>query len=599
MTDEISPLPEQDNFIRRGPDEHALLAAGPGTGKTWVLERRSEYLVEHGVDPASIALVTLTNAMAASLRERIAHGEASTFHSFSLKHLNRLGDAWGKNVASPWEQRRIIPDDLKLGYGTAFPEETCTLKEVRDFLRRMGENFSRNQAEPPDLSSKEQRLLQVLHGHRQIFGYALFDELVYDLSQLIAIGEQLNDAPAVMLVDEYQDLTAGELRLLQMLAETHGTRINACGDDRQSIYGFRAADPLALHRFAAAYDIDDIDSLFRSRRLPAAMCTLANAIASALPAIPGLGRPELHPWDDDRPPGIVTIVSAKSLKAEHEWVGRRIAALFSRGRSPSEIMVVAATNRDAVLDGLKTYAEPLTDVPFISGRPGAPDPAVEEILVESVVRLTRDIAHQMAWRSLVEACPGFADGRKEKVLAAAGVDFAARLRSVAPNDTTVARVVRSADLIEAATPVDSRWTPTELRELCVDVANTLGYEINIARLLLALPDEEDEAHEEVAEPDAAVPVIEVHTIHSSKGLEAPIVFLVGAITEAFTGRTNPGDGIRQLFVGVTRASEELAISAPRFVQGTAFGNKIQQRQVKLSDLVINAAGVAGFSVESM
>lgn len=594
---DLTPLPEQAAFIGRPPSEHALLAAGPGTGKTWVLERRSEYLVDNGVEPDSIAVVTLTNAMVASLGERISHGHPSTIHSFALTHLNRLDGSWDKRIASPWEQSTVIPSDLKLGFEVSFEGASCGLREVRDFLTRMGESFKNDQSQPSDLSAIEQQLLQVLRSHQQLFGYALFDELVYDLTQLLELGEYLTDPPAVMLVDEYQDLTAGELRLLQNLSTSHAVTINACGDDRQSIYGFRSADPLALHRFADAYGLSGTDSLFRSRRLPLVMCELANAIASALPDLPGLTRHALQPWDEGADPGTVVVASAKSLKAEYVWLAKQVNAHLDAGKLPEEIMIVAATHQDAVLRELQKYAEPLIGVQLVSGRPTAPDPTQEQIVALAVRRLLAEPEHQMAWRLLAEVCSGLGDARLKKIFTASGANFSARVKAVSSADVTVKSVADAAAHIRDANAAGEPQTPEEIRNICRSVAAILGCEIDEARLLLAQPDEEpEEATAESQEDDAAEPAIEVHTIHSSKGLEAPVVFVVGAIEEAFTGRTDAGDGIRQLFVAATRASETLYISAPRSIRGTSLGAKVQKDWVRLADLVVNSARTTGIEI---
>jgi hypothetical protein len=70
-----------------------------------------------------------------------------------------------------------------------------------------------------------------------------------------------------------------ELRLPQVLSERVGTQIEAAGDDRQSIYGFRPADALALHKFPEVYGLAEVDYLFRSKRCPRAVCDFADAVA--------------------------------------------------------------------------------------------------------------------------------------------------------------------------------------------------------------------------------------------------------------------------------------------------------------------------------
>ncbi len=94
-----APLPEQEEFIKRALQSHALLIAGPGTGKTLTLRLTTERLAKVGeVSDDAIVLVTLTRAMAEKLG-RIPHGAAGTLHSFTLSQLNRLCESSGRWMA--------------------------------------------------------------------------------------------------------------------------------------------------------------------------------------------------------------------------------------------------------------------------------------------------------------------------------------------------------------------------------------------------------------------------------------------------------------------------------------------------------------------
>jgi superfamily I DNA/RNA helicase len=160
------PLPEQRAFIERVADAHALLVAGPGTGKTFTLERRAQFLVEEcNVDPERIALLTLTRSLVRSLAERVPHGRAQTLHSFALAQLNRLGEAWDRRVADPWEVSNVVRTDLKLGFEVAYGQRISRTR-VGDFLNRLGAAFREAQDEPTDMSLEERRLFQVFQQQR-------------------------------------------------------------------------------------------------------------------------------------------------------------------------------------------------------------------------------------------------------------------------------------------------------------------------------------------------------------------------------------------------------------------------------------------------
>ncbi len=485
-----------------------------------------------------------------------------------------------------------------MGHEIAFPGSTCYVTHVRQFLKRLAEGFSNNQELPPNMNPVEQRLLQVLRGHQPLFGYALLSELVYDLCRLLDLGHTLEEAPTHLLVDEYQDLTAGELRLIQLMTQTQGVRVNVCGDDRQSIYGFRSADPLALHRFVEVYGIESGDALFRSRRLPKLMCELANKIAEALPDIEGLRRPPLTPWAEDGPEGLIELSQARSVKSEAELIGSRIRAYLRDGRTPDEMIVVACTAQDVVLDDLRQYAEPIAGVSFVSGRKSDPEPTTTELIVRAVSEVRVNAENQMAWRLLVHMRQGLGASRLKRILESDGATYKARVRSVAESDTRANSVVEAVELIQGAKIDDE--DVSALRSLILEVSEKLGVTVDDDELqaLVTEPQPEDP---EVPLPEESPPEpqIVVHTIHSAKGLQAPIVFVSSAVVEAFSGRTDPGDGLRQLIVALTRASEAMYISAPGFIKYTALAGKLGRNSVSLADPIINAATAVGLSVNRL
>jgi hypothetical protein len=346
-----------------------------------------------------VVVLTLTRALAVSLAQRIPNGKASTLHSFALWHLNRLGEAWGRRVADSWSQENLIQDDLQLGVEATFGERP-TMPQVKKFLKALGAAFRDGQQEPAKLDVVQQRLWQVFRGQRELFQYRLMDELVTDLLNLLDQGTQLEPLPTHVLVDEYQDLTAGELRLLQLLAE-RGAKIIAAGDDRQSIYSFREADERALHRFGEVYGVK-LDPLTESWRCPRRVCELAEAVARPLPPLPGFTRPPLTPKQRRTDKGEVRLIVTPSPKAEARWITRECRRLTEQGVKAHEIMIVAAGFFDAVFVALKDAADEVEGLPFSFYDPRGVDPAASADAVRLLgagARLLVDGQDHIAWRS--------------------------------------------------------------------------------------------------------------------------------------------------------------------------------------------------------
>ena len=256
MCDCLSGLnPEQKEAVLQieGP---LLVLAGAGTGKTRVITSRIAYMIEQGVPPEQIAGMTFTNKAAAEMRERVAAmvpGSAAdkvtlgTFHSFCARILRRdIGFAGNYNsnysILDESDQTGIIRQaSAELGFG----KDEIPAKEVAAFIGRC-----KNQMQfPADVTSGgNDAFLAIYERYQQILELqnALdFDDLL--LLVLKIFREQpdclarYQDRYRYLLVDEYQDTNAAQLKLLQYLTQF---RQNICvvGDDDQSIYAWRGAD---------------------------------------------------------------------------------------------------------------------------------------------------------------------------------------------------------------------------------------------------------------------------------------------------------------------------------------------------------------------
>lgn len=605
------PLPEQEAFIALGGDQDAVLVAGPGTGKTWVLERRSEFLVdERAVDPNAIAVLTLTRLMARSLAERMPHGRAQTMHSFALEQLNRLGEAWNRRVADPWEVRMLVRIDLKLGVRRSFGVNLSLTDDIDPFLDRLGAAFRAEQDEPAQMTVVERQLHEVFQHQRELFRYRLLDELVFNLLRLIEGGAELAEPPTHVLADEYQDFTAGELRLLQVLSQRYGATVEVCGDDRQSIYGFREADALALHRFPAVYNVDP-QYLWRSRRCPATICRFANLLADSLPPLPGIERPPLVEWPGREDEGVVRVVSAPSPIGEARWVMAECLALVESGTAPSDIGVVTAGYFEDVFRALTKASEETEDPPFSFVDPRANDPLSEDKAVRILsasARLLIDEHDHMAWRTLVWATPGLADARLTSLLTAGEADYERNLGAVADRDAVCGRPLRAGREVRARFAADEEVGALAVVEFASTILGIEDLDLTSLTTLAGEQPErtcrdwlaaifersEDEAPEAEAAPDTTIPV---RTIFGAKGLQAPIVFLMNAIPQVFFVGGDPADGIRRLYVGVTRASSQIVVTAPRNLRGSSLQHKVNANYGGLPDLITAAAAQLDIDVE--
>lgn len=263
-----------------------LLEAGPGTGKTQTLTARVVQLLDEGVDPRRILVLTYSNKAAGEMAERIAakrRDEAAamwigTFHAFGLDLIRRLNGEFGL-PADPQLMDRVEAVEL---LEKEFPKlELDHYRDLYDPTRLIGDilaviSRAKDEVVGPDRYAEcaeamgrdaqgaDPRHLRALQAAEIARIYTLYERLkkdrdALDFGDLVARPvELLETRPDIaltlqqtydhILVDEYQDVNRASVRLLKVLCPT-GRNLWAVGDARQSIYRFRGASPVSTSRF--------------------------------------------------------------------------------------------------------------------------------------------------------------------------------------------------------------------------------------------------------------------------------------------------------------------------------------------------------------
>lgn len=264
-----------------------LLQAGPGTGKTKTLVARVEGLLEEGVDPRRILLLTFSNKAAAEMAERIArkHPEAAaamwvgTFHGFGLDLIRRFNSQLSlpadprlmdrteavelieqefprlklRHYRDLYDPAQIIAD--LLGAISRAKDEVVDAKHYRQLADAMSGEAAGGTREAIEAAERAQEVAQVYEAYEAIkrqAGCVDFGDLVMLPVQLLERDEAtrsiLQAAYEHVLVDEYQDVNRSSVRLLAAL-KPNGQHLWVVGDAKQSIYRFRGASAFSLSRF--------------------------------------------------------------------------------------------------------------------------------------------------------------------------------------------------------------------------------------------------------------------------------------------------------------------------------------------------------------
>jgi uncharacterized protein (TIGR00375 family) len=544
------PLPGPDLGILGGldPEQRAaagaepgplLVVAGPGTGKTRTLTHRLAHLVrDRGLAPERCLAISFTRRACGELRERLealAPAEAgrvtvTTFHGLGLQILREqhaaLGLGPGFRVADEAERLELLTELL------GRPE-----RDARRLLPELVRRKRARAARWPDLDAEASEVAGPLARYEA----AMRKLDLVDLDDLLALPVMLLAGDAglaaryqerfgFVAVDEYQDVDELQYRLLRLLT---GPGANLCviGDPDQAIYGFRGADVGFFLRFAEDFPAARTVRLTRNYRSSPAI--VAGALQAIAPSTLVAGR-ELAAMGGASAPARITVHQAASDLAEAEFVVQTVDRLLGgasflsldSGRADGGAEHGLSFADVAVLYRTDAQSGPLAEA---LGRAGMP-----------FQKRSHDrLGDRPAVRALVRAM---------------------RERPPAGDGSLTARLAAAA---AAASGTTGGAAAQEALDLLAPLAARCGDDLDRFLAELALGDEVDTW-------DPRADRVSLLTLHAAKGLEFPVVFLVGCEDGLLPLRFGPqptpaetAEERRLFFVGMTRARSHLLLSHAR------------------------------------
>lgn len=572
---------------------HARLLAGPGTGKTKTLTRRVLSLVlKNNVDPDSILLLTFTRLAAAQLREEIKNvleplgkglPQVSTLHSFALKQIlynsSRIDTLPSPiRIADDWEERYIIQEDLKKILGLK------DIGEVQKLINQLSTDWETLRVDEVGWEQQfpNAAFLGAWRSHKEQYGETLRAELVYQLKRQLSQNQAfvLDKKYAHVLIDEYQDLNACDLAIVNELAK-RGAELFVVGDDDQSIYGFRFASPAGIRNFPQMYD--------GSKKLALEICFRCdkNILQSAefVANLDATRLPKTTRSRDEADEGEVLIIGFRDQNHEAGIVAKKIKDLTTKGASPDQITILLRSDRNGalskpIIDALKALG---IDVSLSTDSEIENDQQYRIVL--SLLRLVVEPEDSLAWRTLLQADKTNGMGEEcvnqiTKFAQDKGIRFSSALDKVAekpdelkkfgqkisPFVTSVKGKIKELKAIEKPSEIVSKvindcLVEGELKEKVKKYL--LGIlesqeEIKLEDLLKAVS-----ASSEMIEQETKENAVNILTMHQAKGLTFDVCFIVGAEDEFIPGRNTgekEGDERRLLYVSMTRARHKLYIT---------------------------------------
>ncbi len=593
----FAPTPEQAAILRHAHDRHARVLAGPGTGKSATLVALIEQYL--GVEPRPrLRLLTFTRAATSELALKVSENpnasveRPTTIHSFAISVLLR-NPGTGEfprplRIADDWEEATILHRSLARLCGVKRPQ-------LRRLIREMASNWeSLAPAIDPGVTAEERaRFLGAWNEHRRIYGYTLLAELPNSLRMAILNHPDLKGIDFdLLVVDEYQDLNACDLEVLRLLAAKACTVI-AAGDDDQSIYSFRRADPSGIRRFLSEYPGAADYTLSVTQRCGRRIIEWAGHVIAGDPSRP-LGKPPLTSRPG-APEGEAAVLAFRGQTSEAQGIATIVQILVAReGVPPAEILVLLRGDHQGSFSG------PIREEIAKTGISVADPDAVKRLLaiednrkLLEVMRLLVNREDSIAWASLLVLGGGLGDAffrhmydraRAENcpfgkaLLRARAAGFAGAPRGTAGRARTVIEATLgwlAAHALPGAAPGGwGLWIADAADGAVVPLPTPEMRALLLSLDALAEPDQELDRFLGQITPlgkDLAASKSEgvrIMTMAGSKGLTVRATIVAG-VEEGVIPR--PGDDLseerRLLFVAMTRAKEYLFLTWARRRQG--------------------------------
>ncbi|TNF87356.1 MAG: DNA helicase II [Gammaproteobacteria bacterium] len=592
---------------------HILVLAGAGSGKTRVLTHRIAWACEvGGLSPFSVLAVTFTNKAASEMRARVesllgisaAAMWVGTFHGLAHRilrlHYEAAGLPQAFQILDSDDQLRVVKRVVRQ---LDLDEARWPPKQAQWYINHNKDEGLRPAHIDPGQDPVQQQMLEIYRHYEDICrrnGVVDFAELLLRTLELIRdnddIREHYQRRFQHILVDEFQDTNAIQYAWLRLMAGNE-TPVFVVGDDDQSIYGWRGARIENIHHFEQDFANTLVIRLEQNYRSTGTILKAANALIDNNQS--RLGK-ELWTQSDAGEP--IMFYSAYNEKDEARFVVDRIENWVEQGRSRNEVAVLYRSNAQSrqfeetlvargipyrVYGGLRFFeraeikdtlaylrmiSSPTADHAF-ERTVNHPPRGIGQKTIDEIRQHAR--AHSVSlWTASVELV-----GAEQLTARARGalqsyIDLVHRLTTdlkELPLSEQIRSIIEMSGLETHFKKDQSEKGQSRIENLqeLVGAGKSFEYEAlieeNMSMLDAFLAHAALEAGE--AQADAWEDCVQLMTMHSVKGLEFPLVFLVGMEEGLFPHQRSseePGrmeEERRLCYVGITRAREQLVVTS--------------------------------------
>lgn len=586
----------------KSKDGPILVIAGAGTGKTKTLTYRVARLIEDGIKPENILLLTFTKKAAAEMLsrativldnrcEKVAGG---TFHSFANIILRKYSKLLGLKNNFTIMDRADCEDVINHIVGQLFPKKEKRFPKKSTLLDIYSKSI--NKVTPtkqiiadefPQFAHCEDKIIEV---HKAYVAYKRensvldYDDLLLYIKLLLenndGLRKRLSNEYKYIMVDEYQDTNTLQADVIRLLASEHNN-IMAVGDDAQSIYSFRGANYRNILDFPRLFENTKIIKLEQNYRSTQNILKLTNEIISKAKE-----KYTKNLFSNIVSPQVPALICAKDTQMEADFICQRILELLDEDISLSDICVLTRNARMSYNLEIELSKRAIPFQKF--GGPKFMETAhIKDVVAHLRVILNPDDVISLT--RILLLLKGVGASTVNNIMPIIKGDLKPDIKLLPSNksqsltplfktlgqlrdySTTKKPEEIVSAIINYYRPIlKDKYDDFSKREKDLDHFEYLSTQYSnledfISDLALEPPDTSVEGMYKKNSDDEA---LTISTIHSAKGLEWDSVFIIGAVdgrfpsAYSFNSEEEMDEELRLMYVATTRAKNNLYITYP-------------------------------------
>ena len=606
-------------------DGPLLILAGAGSGKTRALTYRIANLVDHGVSPWNILALTFTNKAAREMRERteallggsVKDMWVATFHSCCTRILRSDIDKLGRDrnfvIYDDDDQTSLIAAIMKrLGVN----DKDITKRQIKEHISEAKNKSTEPEKFLMDNPYLDESVLKVFREYQRSlkeYNALDFDDLLGKTLELFQscpeVLQKYRSKFRYILVDEYQDTNVMQYHIVELLAREHGN-ICVVGDDDQSIYGWRGADIRNILDFEKDFPGAKVIRLEQNYRSTSNILDAANAVIEN-----NQGRKSKKLWTDNGRGDRIETFTADSERDEAHFVCRKIMEGVRNGMNYGDFAVLYRMNAQSripettmvnygipnkvyggqrfyerkeikdIMAYLRLIYNPFDDI-ALKRIINVPKRSIGDASIAELARVAEQEGKSMLVAALTSEHIDPRAMKKIKPFADTMGEFIALSRTMPLSEFTWGMI----SALEYENYLKAEDKKGEVESRMDNLRELIG---NIKEIEKDLSEGEDALRaflenvslvSDIDSMNDGNGAVALMTLHSAKGLEFPVVFMIGMEENIFpTSRARNDmsnhameEERRLCYVGMTRAKQKLYLINAR--QRNIFGNESYNRK---------------------